>query len=89
MRTRREKLALDYTVAVIRTPVRVTDETVRPDEGALQRQARLVETPALLNAGQSRRFNAAFGIGAGPDSARNGVRAPGPPGRNPPLARIA
>ena len=35
----REKLALDYTVAVMRTPGRGHRRAVHPDEGALQRQA--------------------------------------------------
>jgi alkylhydroperoxidase family enzyme len=61
--TDREKAALDFTVAVMRTPVEVTDELfarVRSyfDEG------QLVEITALLTLVNLDRFNAAFGIGS-------------------------
>jgi len=59
----REKLALDYTVAVMRTPVEVTDELF-----ALMKQhfsdEQLVEVTALLTVVNLDRFNAAFGIGS-------------------------
>jgi alkylhydroperoxidase family enzyme len=60
--TEREKTALDYTVAVMRTPVEVTDELVaRMKEHFSDRQ--LVELTALLTVVNLDRFNAAFGIG--------------------------
>lgn len=59
----REKVALDYTVAVMRTPVEVTDELF-----ALMRkhfsEKQMVEITALLALVNVDRFNAAFGIGS-------------------------
>jgi alkylhydroperoxidase family enzyme len=61
--TEREKLALDYTVAVMRTPVEVTDELfARMKEHFGDEQ--LVEITALLMVVNLDRFNAAFGIGS-------------------------
>jgi alkylhydroperoxidase family enzyme len=61
--TEREKLALDYTVAVMRTPVEVTDELfARMKEHFTDEQ--LVELTALLTLVNLDRFNAAFGIGS-------------------------
>ena len=61
--TEREKLALDYTVAVMRTPVQVTDELfARMKEHFTDEQ--LVEITALLTVVNLDRFNAAFGIGS-------------------------
>jgi alkylhydroperoxidase family enzyme len=61
--TEREKLALDYTVAVMRTPVEVTDELfARMKERFTDEQ--LVEITALLTVVNLDRFNAAFGIGS-------------------------
>ncbi len=61
--TEREKLALDYTVAVMRTPVVVTDELfARVREHFSDEQ--LVEITALLTLVNLDRFNAAFGIGS-------------------------
>ncbi|HZE05621.1 MAG TPA: carboxymuconolactone decarboxylase family protein [Solirubrobacteraceae bacterium] len=61
--TEREKLALDYTVAVMRTPVEVTDELFdRMKEQFTSEQ--LVEITALLTLVNLDRFNAAFGIGS-------------------------
>jgi alkylhydroperoxidase family enzyme len=61
--TEREKLALDYTVAVMRTPVEVTDELfARMREHFNDEQ--LVEITALLTVVNLDRFNAAFGIGS-------------------------
>ena len=61
--TEREKLALDYTVAVTRTPVEVTDELfARMKEHFTDEQ--LVEITALLTVVNLDRFNAAFGIGS-------------------------
>src|ERR1700678_3531384 len=59
--TGREKLALDYTVAVMRTPVEVTDELfARMKEHFTDEQ--LVEITAHLTLVNLDRFNAAFGI---------------------------
>ena len=61
--TEREKTALDYTVAVMRTPVEVTDELyARMKEHFTDEQ--MVEITALLTVVNLDRFNAAFGIGA-------------------------
>jgi 4-carboxymuconolactone decarboxylase len=61
--TEREKLALDYTVAVMRTPVEVTDELfARMKEHFSDKQ--LVEITALLTVVNLDRLNAAFGIGS-------------------------
>jgi alkylhydroperoxidase family enzyme len=61
--TEREKLALDYTVGVMRTPVEVTDELFdRMKEHFSDKQ--LVEITALLTVVNLDRFNAAFGIGS-------------------------
>jgi alkylhydroperoxidase family enzyme len=61
--TEREKAALDYTVAVMRTPVEVTDDLF----GQLQKHfstEQIVELTALLTLVNLDRFNAAFGIGS-------------------------
>jgi AhpD family alkylhydroperoxidase len=59
----REKLALDYTVAVMRTPVEVTDELfARMKEHFTDEQ--LVEITALLTVVNLDRFNAAFRVGS-------------------------
>jgi alkylhydroperoxidase family enzyme len=61
--TEREKLALDYTVSVMRTPVEVTDELfARMKEHFSDDQ--LVEITALLTVVNPDRLNAAFGIGS-------------------------
>jgi len=61
--TQREKLALDYAVAVMRTPVEVTDDLfARVKEHFSDKQ--LVELTALLALVNLDRFNAAFGIGS-------------------------
>ena len=61
--TEREKLALDYTVAVMRTPVEVTDGLfARMKEHFSDEQ--LVEITAPLTVVNLDRFNAAFGIGS-------------------------
>ena len=61
--TEREKLALDYAVGVMRTPVEVTDELfARMKEHFTDEQ--LVEITALLTVVNLDRFNAAFGVGA-------------------------
>ena len=59
----REKLALDYAVAIMRTPVEVTDELfARLQEHFSDKQ--IVEITALLTLVNVDRFNAAFGIGS-------------------------
>ena len=61
--TDREKAALDYTVAVMRTPVEVTDELfARVKEHFTDEQ--IGEITALLTVVNLDRFNAAFGIGS-------------------------
>jgi alkylhydroperoxidase family enzyme len=61
--TEREKTALDYTVAVMRTPVEVTDELFARMKEHFS-NAQLVEITALLTVVNLDRFNAAFGIGS-------------------------
>jgi AhpD family alkylhydroperoxidase len=61
--TEREKLALDYAVGVMRTPVEVSDELfARMTEHFSNEQ--LVEITALLTLVNTDRLNAAFGIGS-------------------------
>jgi 4-carboxymuconolactone decarboxylase len=61
--TDREEVALDFTVAVMRTPVEVTDELfARLQEHFSDKQ--IVEITALLTLVNLDRFNAAFGIGS-------------------------
>jgi len=61
--TEREKLALDYAVGVMGTPVEVSDELfARMREHFADEQ--LVEMTALLTVVNLDRFNAAFGIGS-------------------------
>jgi alkylhydroperoxidase family enzyme len=59
----RERVALDYTVAVMRTPVEVTEELfTKVQEHYTTEQ--IVELTALLTLVNLDRFNAAFGIGS-------------------------
>ena len=61
--TDREKVALDYAVAVMRTPVEVTDELfARVKEQFTEKQ--IVEITAHLTLVNLDRFNAAFGVGS-------------------------
>ncbi len=61
--TEREKLALDYAAAVMRTPVEVTDELfARMKEHFTD--AQMVEITALLTVVNLNRLNAAFGVGS-------------------------
>jgi AhpD family alkylhydroperoxidase len=84
----REKLALDYTVAVMRTPVAVTDELfARMKEHFSDKQ--LVELTALLTVVNLDRFNAAFGISSAGFSDGLVCVAPDRPATNPALTRIA
>ena len=86
--TEREKLALDYTVAVMRTPVEVTDELfARIKEHFSDEQ--LVEITALLTVVNLDRFNAAFGIGSAGFSEGMVCVPPDRPAANPALTRIA
>ena len=61
--TEQEKIALDYTVAVMRTPVEMTDALFRRAQQHFSNE-QLVEITALLTLVNLDRFNAAFGIGA-------------------------
>jgi AhpD family alkylhydroperoxidase len=61
--TEREKLALDYAVGVMRTPVDVSDELFARLREHFS-EAQLVEITALLTVVNLDRFNAAFGIGS-------------------------
>jgi AhpD family alkylhydroperoxidase len=86
--TDREKLALDYTVAVMRTPVEVTDELfARIKEHFSDEQ--LVEITALLTLVNIDRFNAAFEIGSAGFSEGMVCVPPDRPATNPALTRIA
>jgi len=59
----REKVALDYTVAVMRTPVEVTDELfARLKQHFTEKQ--MVEITVHLTLVNLNRLNAAFGIGS-------------------------
>jgi alkylhydroperoxidase family enzyme len=60
--TEREKTALDYAVAVMRTPVEVTDELFARAKEHFS-DAQIVEITALLTVVNLDRFNAAFRIG--------------------------
>ena len=86
--TEREKLALDYAVGVMRTPVEVGDELfARMKEHFSDEQ--LVEITALLTVVNLDRFNAAFGIGSAGFSEGMVCVPPDRPAANPALARIA
>jgi 4-carboxymuconolactone decarboxylase len=61
--TEPEKAALDYTAAVMRTPVEVTDELFARVRSYFD-ERQLVEITALLALVNVDRFNAAFGIGS-------------------------
>ena len=61
--TDREKVALDYAVAVMRTPVEVTDELFARVRNHFNDE-QIVEITALLTLVNLDRFNAAFGIGS-------------------------
>ena len=61
--TERDKTALDYTVAVMRTPVEVTDELFARMQQHFSSE-QMVEITALLTVVNLDRFNAAFGVGS-------------------------
>jgi AhpD family alkylhydroperoxidase len=85
--TAREKLALDYTVAVMRTPVEVTDELfARVKEHFSCEQ--LVEITALLTVVNLDRFNAAFEIGSAGFSEGMVCVPPDRPATNPTPAAV-
>jgi AhpD family alkylhydroperoxidase len=86
--TEREKLALDYTAAVMRTPVEVTDELFTGMQEHFS-DAQLVEITALLTLVNLDRFNAAFGIGSAGFSEGMVCVPPDRPVASPALARIA
>jgi alkylhydroperoxidase family enzyme len=86
--TDREKLALDYTVAVMRTPVEVTDELFAHLKEHFSDE-QLVEITALLTLVNIDRFNAAFGIGSAGFSEGMICVPPDRPATNPALTRIA
>jgi 4-carboxymuconolactone decarboxylase len=86
--TEREKTALDYTVAVMRTPVEVTDELfARMKEHFSNEQ--MVEITALLTVVNLDRFNAAFGIGSAGFSEGMVCVVPDRPGASASVAKIA
>jgi AhpD family alkylhydroperoxidase len=85
--TERETLALDYAVAVMRTPVEVTDDLfARMKEHFSDEQ--LVEITALLTLVNLDRFNAAFAIGSAGFSDGMVCVPPDRPAANPTLAMI-
>ena len=86
--TEREKLALDYTVGVMRTPVGVTDELFARMKQHFK-HAQLVEITALLTLVNLDRFNAAFGIGSAGFSEGMVCVPPDRPATDQALARIA
>jgi len=86
--TDREKLALDYTVAVMRTPVEVTDQLFAQMKEHFSHE-QLVEITAHLTVVNIDRFNAAFGIGSAGFSNGMVCVPPDRPATNPALTRIA
>jgi alkylhydroperoxidase family enzyme len=83
----REKVALDFTVAVMRTPVEVTDELfARMKEHFTDEQ--LVEITALLTVVNLDRFNAAFGVGSAGFSEGMVCVVPDRPAANSPIAKV-
>jgi len=84
--TEREKLALDYAVAVMRTPVEVTDELFTRMRQHFNDE-QLVEITALLTLVNLDRFNAAFGIGSAGFSEGMVCVPPDRPVANPELTR--
>ena len=86
--TEREKLALDYTVAVMHTPVDVTDELFAQIKKHFSDE-QLVEITALLTLVNLDRFNAAFEIGSAGFSEGMVCVPPDRPATNPTLASIA
>jgi AhpD family alkylhydroperoxidase len=85
--TDREKLALDYAVSVMRTPVQVTDELFAQMKEHFSDE-QLVEITALLTLVNLDRFNAAFGISSAGFSEGMVCVAPDRPASDPTLTRI-
>jgi AhpD family alkylhydroperoxidase len=84
----REKVALDYAVAVMRTPVEVTDELfAQMKEHFTDEQ--IVEIKALLTVVNLDRFNAAFGVGSAGFSEGMVCVPPDRPAAKPSVANIA
>ena len=81
-----EKLALDYTVGVMRTPVEVSDELFAGMKEHFSEE-QLVELTALLTVVNLDRFNAAFGIGSAGFSDGMVCVPPDRPAADPALAR--
>jgi AhpD family alkylhydroperoxidase len=86
--TEREKLALDYTVGVMRTPVEVTNELFARMKEHF-RDEQLVEITALLTVVNVDRFNAALAIGSAGFSEGMVCVSPDRPVVGPALVRIA
>jgi AhpD family alkylhydroperoxidase len=86
--TAREKLALAYAVAVMRTPVEVTDGLLAAMKEHFSDE-QLVELTAHLTLVNLDRFNAAFGIGSAGFSEGMVCVPPDRPSVNPALTRIA
>jgi alkylhydroperoxidase family enzyme len=86
--TESEKLALDYAVAVMRTPVQVTDHLFAELKEHFT-DAQLVEITALLTLVNLDRFNAAFAIGSAGFSEGMVCVAPDRPGASPQLTAVA
>ena len=86
--TDREKAALDYAVAVMRTPVDVTDELFTRVRSYFD-DRQLVEITALLTLVNLDRFNAAFGIGSAGFSDGRVRVLPDRPDAAPSLDRVA
>jgi alkylhydroperoxidase family enzyme len=84
----REKLALDYTVGVMRTPVEVTDELFAQMKEHFTNE-QLVEITALLTVVNLDRLNAAFGVGSAGFSEGMVCVPPDRPVAKPSLADIA
>ena len=78
----------DYAVAVMRTPVEVTDELVDEMKEHFSDE-QLVEITALLTVVNIDRFNAAFGIGSAGFSDGMVCVPPDRPAANPALTKIA
>ena len=87
--TEREKLALDYTVGVMRTPVDVSDDLFARVKAHFSNE-QLVEITALLTVVNLDRLNAAFGIGSAGFSDGMVCVAPDRPGAvSEPIPRVA
>jgi AhpD family alkylhydroperoxidase len=83
-----EKLALDYAVAVMRTPVEVTDDLFDQMKQQFS-DKQLVEITAHLTLVNLDRFNAAFAIGSAGFSEGMICVPPDRPAASPTLAKIA